>query len=76
LVRVAGARWPIEECFEATKGGVGLDDYQVRLYQAWYRHVSLAMLAHVFLTICAYRHKSKKGRAEARPADRQPQDQQ
>ena len=76
LVRVAGARWPVEECFEATKGGVGLDDYQVRLYQAWYRHVSLAMLAHVFLTVCAYQHRSKKGPAEARPADTQPQDQQ
>jgi SRSO17 transposase len=52
LVRVAGARWPIEECFEASKGGVGLDDYQVRLYHAWYRHVTLAMLARAFLTIC------------------------
>jgi SRSO17 transposase len=61
LVRVAGARWPIEECFEASKGGVGLDDYQVRLYHAWYRHVTLAMLAHTFLTICAHKHKNKKG---------------
>jgi SRSO17 transposase len=61
LVRVAGARWPIEECFEATKGGVGLDNYQVRLYHAWYRHVTLAMLAHAFLTICTRKHKTKKG---------------
>ena len=61
LVRVAGARWPIEECFEATKGGVGLDNYQVRLYHAWYRHVTLAMLAHAFLTICTRKHTTKKG---------------
>jgi SRSO17 transposase len=61
LVRVAGARWPIEECFEAAKGGVGLDDYQVRLYHAWYRHVTLAMLAHAFLAVCAHHHKNKKG---------------
>lgn len=61
LVRVAGARWPIEECFEAGKGGVGLDNYQVRLYHAWYRHVTLAMLAHAFLTVCAHKHKNKKG---------------
>jgi SRSO17 transposase len=31
--------------FSATKGGAGLDDYQVRLYHAWYRHITLAMLA-------------------------------
>jgi SRSO17 transposase len=62
LVRVAGARWPIEECFESGKGEVGLDHYQVRLYHAWYRHVTLAMLAHIFLTVCAHKHRvAKKG---------------
>jgi len=76
LVRVAGARWPIEECFEATKGGVGLDDYQVRLYNAWYRHVTLAMLAHAFLTICARKHKHKKGSPSPRTKDRNHQPQQ
>lgn len=75
LVRVAGARWPVEECFEATKGGVGLDDYQVRLYHAWYRHVSLAILAHTFLTVCAHTHH-KRGHDGGRPAGREPQDQQ
>lgn len=60
LVRVAGARWPIEECFESSKGGVGLEDYQVRLYHAWYRHITLAMLAHAFLAVCARHHKNKK----------------
>ena len=43
LVRVAGTRWPIEECFQTGKGNVGLDNYQVRLYHAWYRHITLAM---------------------------------
>jgi SRSO17 transposase len=76
LVRVAGARWPIEECFGATKGGVGLDDYQVRLYHAWYRHVTLAMLAHAFLTVCAHKHQNKKGNADTQPTNREPQDQQ
>ena len=61
LVRVAGARWPIEECFETGKGHVGLDHYQVRLYHAWYRHITLAMLAHTFLAILAHRHRAKKG---------------
>lgn len=59
LVRAAGMRWPIEESFEAAKGEAGLDNYQVRLYDAWYRHVTLAMLALAFLAVM--RHKSKKG---------------
>jgi SRSO17 transposase len=59
LVRVIGARWPIEECFEAAKSEAGLDNYQVRLYHAWYRHITLAMLAMAFLAVM--RHKSKKG---------------
>ena len=51
LVRVAGARWAIEESFQAAKGQVGLDQYQVRRYDSWYRHITLAMLAHAFLTV-------------------------
>ena len=61
LVHVAGRRWPVEECFAAGKGHVGLDNYQVRLYDAWYRHITLAMLAHTFLAILAHRHRAKKG---------------
>jgi SRSO17 transposase len=49
LVRVAGIRWAVEECFQAGKGQVGLDHYQVRRYDAWYRHASLAMVAQGFL---------------------------
>ena len=39
----------MEECFQAGKGQVGLDDYQVRRYDAWYRHTSLALVAQAFL---------------------------
>src|SRR5436190_19906283 len=41
LIRVAGTRWPIEECFKTAKGQVGLDEYQVRRYDAWCRHITL-----------------------------------
>jgi SRSO17 transposase len=51
LVRVAGRRWRVEEAFEQAKGEVGLDHYQVRQYLAWYRHVSLAMVALAFLAV-------------------------
>jgi SRSO17 transposase len=59
LVHVAGARWPIEECFGAGKNEVGLDNYQVRTWDAWHRHITLAMLAHTFLASTA--HTAKKG---------------
>jgi SRSO17 transposase len=50
LVRVAAVRWAVEECFQSAKGECGLDHYQVRLYRAWYRHITLAMAAHAYLT--------------------------
>ncbi|MFF3911717.1 transposase [Streptomyces sp. NPDC001848] len=50
LVRVAGARWSVEECFQAAKSQVGLDHYQVRHWTSWHRHITLAMLALPFLT--------------------------
>ena len=51
LVRVAGTRWTIEECFEEAKGQVGLDQYEVRKWEGWYRHITLAMLAHAYLAV-------------------------
>jgi SRSO17 transposase len=53
LIRVAGSRWAIEECFQTAKTETGLDQYQVRRYDAWYRHVTLAMLAHAYLAVTA-----------------------
>jgi SRSO17 transposase len=53
LVRVAGARWAIEECFQSAKNETGLDHYQVRRYDAWHRHITLAMLAHAYLAVTA-----------------------
>lgn len=51
LVRVAGSRWGIEEAFQTAKNEVGLDHYQVRRYDAWYAHITLAMIAAAFLAI-------------------------
>jgi SRSO17 transposase len=51
LVRVAGMRWMIEECFEDAKASVGLDQYEVRRYDGWYRFTTLALLAHTALEI-------------------------
>jgi SRSO17 transposase len=51
LVRVAGTRWAVEACFEATKGEVGLDQYEVRSWTGWHRHITLALLAHAYLAV-------------------------
>jgi SRSO17 transposase len=53
VVAVAGSRWGIEDCFGEAKNEAGLDHYQVRRYRAWYRHVTLSMLAHAFLAVTA-----------------------
>jgi SRSO17 transposase len=50
LAAAASGRWHIEECFREAKGEVGLDDYQVRKWRSWHRHMQLAMLGHLFLT--------------------------
>ena len=60
LVRVAGTRWAVEEAIEAAKGEVGLDQYEVRRWGGWYRHVTLCLLAHAFLAVT----RAKAGGAE------------
>jgi SRSO17 transposase len=55
LVRVAGSRWMIEVAFEAAKGEVGLDQYEVRSFHGWYRHITLAMFAQALLTVIRHR---------------------
>ncbi len=51
LVRVAGRRWTIEVAFEAAKGEVGLDQYAVRSWTGWYRHMTLVLFAQALLTV-------------------------
>jgi len=66
VVRVAGARWSIDELFKLAKGQVGLDQYEVRSWQGWYRHITLALVALAALTIGA----RKKGGLPARSTSR------
>jgi SRSO17 transposase len=51
LVRVAGSRCAVEEGFEQAKGEVGLDHDELRNWPGWYRHITLALLAHAFLAV-------------------------
>lgn len=51
LVEIAGVRWAIEESFEQAKQLTGLDEYEVRSWTGWYRHVTLSMFAHAMLAV-------------------------
>ncbi len=69
LVRVAGARWAIEECFQTAKNEAGLDHYQVRSFRAWYAHVTLAMLAAAYLAATrAAEHTRPAEKGDPQPA--------
>ncbi|MDQ5827781.1 MAG: IS701 family transposase [Chloroflexota bacterium] len=59
LVRVAGRRWRIENCFSEAKGSFGLDEYEVRKWKAWHRHVTLSMLAHAFTEVVRSKETQK-----------------
>jgi SRSO17 transposase len=61
LVQVAGQRWTIEESFEITKDEVGLDEYEVRRWTGWYRHITLAMLAQAYLAVTRYYAAEREG---------------
>ncbi len=70
LLRVCGVRWQIEECFAQAKGEVGLDQYEVRTWDAWHRFVTLCLLAHaglVAMRLAANRHEAEE-RGAAIPA--------
>jgi len=62
LVRVAEQRWQIEQAFQATKGECGLDHYEIRHWQGWHRHITLAMLAHAVLVLLRARGEKNSRR--------------
>lgn len=68
LVAVAGRRWTIEESLEAAKGEVGLDQYEVRRYPGWYRHMTLSMLALAYLAVVRSRLPGAAGATTTAPS--------
>lgn len=51
LIRIAGSRWRVEDGFAEAKGECGLDEYEVRKWEGWHRHVTLSLLAHAYLAV-------------------------
>jgi SRSO17 transposase len=60
LVRVASTRYTVEQCIEEAKGETGLDEYEVRFWHSWYRHITLSMMAHAWLASIKLREQEKK----------------
>lgn len=51
MARVAKREWYVEPCFRDLKQEVGLCDYEARKWRAWHHHMTLCMLAGLFLTL-------------------------
>ena len=60
LIEVAGTRWTVEMCFEECKQEVGMDEYEFRSYDGWYRHITFSCIALAFLTVLSSKSMDKK----------------
>jgi len=61
LAQVASQRYTVEQCIKEAKGETGLDDYEVRHWQSWHRHITLSMMAHTWLAAIRYKANQEKG---------------
>ena len=60
-------RWQVEQAFELAKGEVGLDEYEVRTWVGWYRHITLAMFALAYLTVVRLHARTAQQLRAGRP---------
>lgn len=68
LVEIAGIRWTVEMCFKESKGEVGLDQYEVRSYDSWYRHITFSLLALALITVLSAKSLDTKTLQQHNPA--------
>jgi SRSO17 transposase len=61
LAQVASTRYTVEQCIEEAKGETGLDEYEVRYWHSWHRHITLSMMAHAWLAAVRWQATAKKG---------------
>jgi SRSO17 transposase len=67
IVQVAGQRWKVEEAIERAKSECGLDQYEVRSWTGWYRHITLSLLAQVCATLMTQQANSKQEKKAWKP---------
>nr|WP_188633301.1 IS701 family transposase [Lentibacillus kapialis] len=58
--RAATMRWSIEQCFNECKSELGMDQYEMRSYVGWHRHMLYVFLAHLFLLQIRMTFKKKQ----------------
>lgn len=63
LAEVAAQRYTVEQCIEEAKGEAGLDQYEVRFWHSWHRHITLSLLAHAWLAALCSETEAQKGAA-------------
>jgi SRSO17 transposase len=61
LAQVASTRYTVEQCIEEAKSETGLDEYEVRYWHSWHRHITLSMMAHAWLAAIRCQASAKKG---------------
>ncbi|MCL2775996.1 MAG: IS701 family transposase [Oscillospiraceae bacterium] len=70
LVEIAGTRWTVETCFKESKGLVGLDQYEVRSYDSWYKHITFSLLALALITVLSAKSLDTKTLQQHNPASK------
>ena len=60
LIWVASSRYTVEQCIKEAKGETGLDEYEVRFWHSWHRHITLSMMAHAWLASIHAAEREKK----------------
>jgi len=68
LVEIAGIRWTVEMCFRESKSEVGLDQYEVRSYDSWYKHITFSLLALALITVLSAKSLDTKTLQQHNPA--------
>jgi SRSO17 transposase len=49
LAWLSAARWPVERSIEDCKDELKMNQYAMRSWRGWYHHMTLVMIAHLFL---------------------------
>jgi len=68
-IEIAGTRWTVETCFKESKSEVGLDQYEVRSYEGWYKHITFACIALALLTVISGHSLDGQSTQEHNPAE-------
>lgn len=59
MAHVAKQEWFVEACFRDLKQEVGLAHYEARKWSSWHHHVTLCLLAGLFLTMIRTKWKKR-----------------